>query len=112
MKLLGIHSISAFRGSTSISPDLSALVAANIRSGLDWYRLPTSTRKLSKASTSMEVQDKNTNFPLPVQFINKGRAVIMGTNKGNAVIFHSEHGGKLQTLVHGTSKSSSSKSSR
>lgn len=96
-----------FRGATSISPDFSALVAANIRSGLDWYRLPT-TRQISKVSTSLEVQDKNANFPLPVQFINKGRAVLMGTNKGNAVIFHSEHGGRMQTLAHGTRELSSS----
>ncbi|KAE9384086.1 hypothetical protein BT96DRAFT_1008439 [Gymnopus androsaceus JB14] len=62
-------------GATSISPDFSALVTANIRSGLDWYRLPT-TRQISKVSTSLEVQDKNANFPLPVQFINKGKTRI------------------------------------
>ncbi|KAE9389008.1 hypothetical protein BT96DRAFT_947204 [Gymnopus androsaceus JB14] len=81
-----------------------ALVAVNMRSDIDWYRLST-TRLITKASTSMEIHDTTTNFQSSVLFINKGRAVLMGTNKGYAVIFHSEHGGRLQTLAHGDKKS-------
>lgn len=82
----------------AISPDRTAMVASNIRTGMDWYDL--SKASWIKSSTSLERQEKDFNIPLPVKFINKGCAVVMGTTKGYAVIFHAEHGRQVQTLDH------------
>ncbi|KAJ3762554.1 WD40-repeat-containing domain protein [Lentinula raphanica] len=90
-------------GSTALSPDGQALVATNIRSGLDWYKTSTHS-KWKKMSSSPEVSEPNSNIPLPVCFIDKGKHVIMGTSKGYAVIFHSKHGRKLLSLDHGNDR--------
>ncbi|KAJ3964168.1 WD40-repeat-containing domain protein [Lentinula raphanica] len=90
-------------GSTALSPDGTALVATNIRSGLDWFRVSANT-KWKKMSSSSEVQDSNSNIPLPVCFIDKGKHVVMGTSKGYAAILHTKHGKKLVSLDHGNEK--------
>ncbi|KAJ3720470.1 hypothetical protein C8R42DRAFT_642906 [Lentinula raphanica] len=90
-------------GSTALSPDGTALVATNIRSGLDWFRVTTNA-KWKKISSSPEIQDSNSNIPLPVCFIDKGKHVIMGTSKGYAAIFHTKHGKKIVSLDHGHDK--------
>ncbi|KAJ3720338.1 hypothetical protein C8R42DRAFT_642798 [Lentinula raphanica] len=90
-------------GSTALSPDGTALVATNIRSGLDWFKTSTST-KWRKMSCSLEVSESHSNIPLPVCFIDKGKYVIMGTSKGYAAIFHTKHGKKLISLDHGNDK--------
>ncbi|KAJ3847483.1 WD40-repeat-containing domain protein [Lentinula lateritia] len=89
-------------GMAAISPDRTAMVASNIRTGMDWYDL--SKASWIKSSTSLERQEKDFNIPLPVKFINKGCAVVMGTTKGYAVIFHAEHGRQVQTLDHANHK--------
>ncbi|KAJ3871111.1 WD40-repeat-containing domain protein [Lentinula edodes] len=89
-------------GTAAISPDRTAMVASNIRTGMDWYDL--SKASWIKSSTSLERQEKDFNIPLPVKFINKGCAVVMGTTKGYAVIFHAEHGRQIQTLDHANHK--------
>lgn len=76
-------------------------MASNIRTGLDWYVL---SKPHNKVSTSLERQERDSNIPLPVMFINRGNAAVMGTTKGYAVIFHAEHGKALQTLDHANRK--------
>ncbi|KAJ3770508.1 WD40-repeat-containing domain protein [Lentinula raphanica] len=90
-------------GSTALSPDGTAFVATNIRSGLDWFKISTNS-KWKKMSSSLEVQDLTSNVPLPVCFIDKGKYVLMGTSKGYAAILHTKHGRKLMSLDHGNDR--------
>ncbi|KAJ3765829.1 WD40-repeat-containing domain protein [Lentinula raphanica] len=91
-------------GFTALSPDGTALVIANVRSGIDWLKVYPGPTKWRKISASLEIQDPSGNIPLPVQFIDKGKYVIMGTSKGYAVIFHARHGKKVISLDHGNDK--------
>ncbi|KAJ3967001.1 WD40-repeat-containing domain protein [Lentinula raphanica] len=90
-------------GSTALSPDGTAFVATNIRSGLDWFKISTNS-KWKKMSCSLEVQDSTSNIPLPICFIDKGKYVIMGTSKGYAAILHTKHGKRIMSLDHGSDR--------
>ncbi|KAJ3749788.1 WD40-repeat-containing domain protein [Lentinula raphanica] len=92
-------------GSTALSPDGTALVIANIRSGIDWVKVYAGFfTRWKRISASWEIQDPSGNIPLPVQFIDKGRYVLMGTSKGYAVLFHARHGKRVISLDHGSDK--------
>ncbi|KIK50179.1 hypothetical protein GYMLUDRAFT_65386 [Collybiopsis luxurians FD-317 M1] len=88
-----------FCGFFAISPDHTGIASTNIRSGLDWLKITTG--KFKKISTTFEVQSRESNIPLPVIFINKGRVVLMATAKGYAIIFDTKEGQRQQVLKHG-----------
>ncbi|KAJ3886300.1 WD40-repeat-containing domain protein [Lentinula edodes] len=81
------------------SPDSTALVTANIFNGLSWFR--STPENVKKMGTSVDVQPCPQNIPLPVLFINKGQATIMGTTKGYVAIFEAKRGKRIQALKHG-----------
>ncbi|KAF9067778.1 hypothetical protein BDP27DRAFT_1364599 [Rhodocollybia butyracea] len=54
-------------------------------------------------SSSTEVAPNHiANIPVPVLFIEKGKAVVMGLTKGHAVIFNAKSGRKVALLDHGS----------
>jgi hypothetical protein len=54
-------------------------------------------------SSSTEVAPNHiANIPVPVLFIKKGKAVVMGSTKGHAVIFNAKSGRKVALLDHGS----------
>ncbi|KIK56027.1 hypothetical protein GYMLUDRAFT_248235 [Collybiopsis luxurians FD-317 M1] len=86
-------------GFFTISPDHTGITSTNICSGLDWLKITTG--KFKKISTTFKVQSRESNIPLLVIFINKGRAVLMATAKGYAIIFDTKEGQRQQVLKHG-----------
>ncbi|KAJ3870721.1 WD40-repeat-containing domain protein [Lentinula edodes] len=91
-------------GFTALSPDGTALVVSNVRSGIDWLRVYAGSTRWKKISTTLEIQDLSANIPLPVLFIDKGKYILMGTSKGYAIIFHAKHGKRVISLDHGSDK--------
>ncbi|KAJ4498587.1 WD40-repeat-containing domain protein [Lentinula lateritia] len=81
------------------SPDSTAVVTTNISNGLSWFR--STPENVKKMGTSVDVQPRLQNIPLPVLFINKGQATIMGTTKGYVAIFEAKRGKRIQALKHG-----------
>ncbi|KAJ4493948.1 WD40-repeat-containing domain protein [Lentinula edodes] len=102
--LCGQSNIFRSSGFTALSPDGTALAISNVRSGIDWLRVYTGSTRWKKISTTLEIQDLSANIPLPVQFIDKGKYILMGTSKGYAVIFHAKHGKRVISLDHGSDK--------
>ncbi|KAJ3803860.1 hypothetical protein F5876DRAFT_71109 [Lentinula aff. lateritia] len=64
-----------------------------------WFR--STPENVKKMGTSVDVQPCPQNIPLPVLFINKGQATIMGMTKGYIAIFKVKHGKRIQALKHG-----------
>ncbi|KAJ3897785.1 WD40-repeat-containing domain protein [Lentinula edodes] len=87
-------------GGTAITPDCAVLITAGSRKGLDCYSV--STDPWTKISTSLGREELpiTSNTYLPIRFMNRGRAAVMGTANGRAVIFNAEHGERIQTLLH------------
>ncbi|KAJ3926513.1 MAG: WD40-repeat-containing domain protein [Lentinula lateritia] len=81
------------------SPDSTAVVTTNIFNGLSWFR--STPENVKKMGTSVDVQPRPQNIPLPVLFINKGQATIMGMTKGYVAIFEVKRGKRIQALKHG-----------
>ncbi|KAJ3810319.1 WD40-repeat-containing domain protein [Lentinula lateritia] len=102
--MCGQSNIFRSSGFTALSPDGTALAISNVRSGIDWLRVYTGSTRWKKISTTLEIQDLSANIPLPVQFIDKGKYILMGTSKGYAVIFHAKHGKRVISLDHGSDK--------
>ncbi|KAJ3908725.1 WD40-repeat-containing domain protein [Lentinula edodes] len=81
------------------SPDSTAVVTTNMFNGLSWFK--STSENVKQMGTSVDVQPRPQNIPLPVLFINKGQATIMGTTKGYVAIFEAKRGKRIQALKHG-----------
>ncbi|KAJ3850688.1 WD40-repeat-containing domain protein [Lentinula lateritia] len=81
------------------SPDSTAVVTTNMFNGLSWFKI--TPENVKQMGTSVDVQLRPQNIPLPVLFINKGQATIMGTTKGYVAIFEAKRGKRIQALKHG-----------
>ncbi|KAH7871307.1 WD40-repeat-containing domain protein [Lentinula edodes] len=93
-------------GATAIAPDCTALMVANSTKGLNLYILSSDSWK-KKTHTYLERAELPimSSTHLPVIFIDKGHAAVVGTANGYAVICDSENGGRIQTLRHSSSDS-------
>ncbi|KAF9016683.1 hypothetical protein BDP27DRAFT_1440650 [Rhodocollybia butyracea] len=90
-------------GFAALSPDLTGVAATNVRSGIDWLKIVGDRCK--KMSSSLEVApNHDANIPVPVLFIEKGKAVLMGSTKGQAVILNAKSGRRVAVLDHGSDK--------
>ncbi|KAF9069570.1 WD40-repeat-containing domain protein [Rhodocollybia butyracea] len=88
-------------GFAALSPDLTGIAATNIRSGIHWLKIVG--EKCKKMSSSLEVAPNHkANIPVPVLFIEKGKAILMGSTKGQAVILNAKSGGRVTVLDHGS----------
>ncbi|KAH7874198.1 WD40-repeat-containing domain protein [Lentinula edodes] len=92
-------------GATAIAPDCTALMVTSSK-GLDRYILSSGSWK-KETQTSLERAELPimSSTHLPVIFIDKGHAAVVGTANGYAVICDSENGGRIQTLRHSSSDS-------
>ncbi|KAJ4489573.1 WD40-repeat-containing domain protein [Lentinula edodes] len=92
-------------GATAIAPDCTALMVANSTKGLNLYILSSDSWK-KKTHTYLERAELPimSSTHLPVIFIDKGHAAVVGTANGYAVICDSENGGRIQTLRHSSCK--------
>lgn len=95
----GVSAHGYVRAAMAKSPDSTAVVTTNISNGLSWFR--STPENVKKMGTSVDVQPRPQNIPLPVLFINKGQATIMGTTKGYVAIFEAKRGKRIQALKHG-----------
>ncbi|KAJ3892062.1 WD40-repeat-containing domain protein [Lentinula edodes] len=93
-------------GATAIAPDCTALMVTSSTKGLDRYILSSGSWK-KETQTSLERAELPimSSTHLPVIFIDKGHAAVVGTANGYAVICDSENGGRIQTLRHSSSDS-------
>ncbi|KAJ3859592.1 hypothetical protein EV359DRAFT_68030 [Lentinula novae-zelandiae] len=94
------------RGATAIAPDCTALMVTSSTKGLDRYILSLGSWK-KETQTSLECAELPimSSTHLPVIFIDKGHAAVVGTANGYAVICDSENRGRIQTLHHSSSDS-------
>lgn len=83
-------------GSSALSPDGRRFLASNLDNGMNLYSLETFTVVRSYQYTV----NPETNFPLSVAFIKKGKFVVCGTHTRNVSIWETSTGEVLQTLDH------------
>ncbi|KAJ3778216.1 WD40-repeat-containing domain protein [Lentinula raphanica] len=81
------------------SPDSKSIVITDACLGLQWFKI--TSERLKYMSTTYHPQDLSSNIPLPVLFINQGRAVIVGSTKGCVSILETKRAERVQTLKHG-----------
>lgn len=85
-----------FSGSSALSPDSRTLLTYNLRDGMDLYQVG---HDIAQRSYRYPPQI-DSNYPMPVCFLNDGRIVTCGSATGNIRLWDTSTGVTRQTLEH------------
>lgn len=94
LKLPRIEMESPFSGRSALSPDGDLIAVTNLYDGVDWYTVKT------RQCVHSSIDRVETNVPMPVIFIDRGSAILVGGSCGHAMICNTEGSDPISLLQH------------